>query len=133
MAQYREGALQTKDRRVLRIWINAAMLFDRDANGKETLSEGGRLRIDSAMSQFLRYPQNSPFVVEGYAGDGTGDERYLNSRNRAQLVRDYVVGKYKLDVNYVATMPMGAEAQGSPSGDRWDGIALAMFVATAAL
>ena len=133
VAQYREGALQTKDRRVLRIWINAAMLFERDANGKETLSEGGRLRIDSAMSQFVRYPQNSPFVVEGYAGDGTGDERYLSSRHRAQLVRDYVVGKYKLDVNYVATMPMGAEAQGSPSGDRWDGIALAMFVATAAL
>ena len=43
------------------------MLFERDANGVERLSEGGRVRLDSAMSQFVRYPQKSPFVVEGYA------------------------------------------------------------------
>jgi phospholipid/cholesterol/gamma-HCH transport system substrate-binding protein len=132
-AQYREGALQTKDRRVLRIWLAAGLLFERDANGEERLSEGGAARLDSAMSQFLRYPQKSPFVIEGYAQDVTGDVRYLSSRRRAQLVRDYVVGKYKLDPNYVATMPMGAEAEGSPSGDRWDGAALAMFVSTRAL
>ena len=80
------------------------------------------------MSQFLRYPQKSPFVVEGYAQEATGDARYLSSRARAQLVRDYLVGKFKLDPNYVATMPMGAEAPGSPSGDEWDGVALALFV-----
>ena len=44
--------------------------------------------------------------------DVTGDARYLNSRTRAQLVRDYIVGKFKLDPNYVAIMPMGAEAPG---------------------
>jgi hypothetical protein len=90
-------------------------------------------RLDSAMSQFVRYPTKSPFVVEGYAAGHTSDERYLISRSRAQLVRDYVVGKFKLDANYVATMPMGLEAQGSPAGERWEGIALAMFVAATAL
>jgi phospholipid/cholesterol/gamma-HCH transport system substrate-binding protein len=128
VAQYREGALQSKDRRALRIWLSANVLFERDAVGTERLSAGGLTRLDSAMSQFVRYPEKSPFVVEGYAQEGTGDERYLISRRRSQLVRDYLVDKFKLDVNYVATMPMGSQAQGSPSGDQWDGIGLAMFV-----
>ena len=123
VAQYRQGALETGDRRVLRIWLGADVLFERDVNGVERLSEGGRVRLDSAMSQFVRYPQKSPFVVEGYALDVTGDSRYLNSRTRAQLVRDYVVGKFKLDPNYVAIMPMGAEAPASPDwrGLEWRG------------
>jgi hypothetical protein len=90
-------------------------------------------RLDSAMATFVRYLPNSPFVVEGYAEAVTRDERYLSSQVRAQLVRDYVVGKFKLDPNYVAIMPMGQEADGSPAGDRWDGVALALFVPAAKL
>jgi phospholipid/cholesterol/gamma-HCH transport system substrate-binding protein len=133
VAQYRQGALESKDRRVLRIWLDAAVLFEKDANGVERLSDGGKTRLESAMSQFVRYPHRSPLVVEGYAQDATGDARYLSSRTRAQLVRDYVVGKFKLDPGYVAIMPMGAEAHGSPSGDEWNGVALALFVEKAAL
>jgi phospholipid/cholesterol/gamma-HCH transport system substrate-binding protein len=125
---YRAGALETKDRRVLRLWLGAPVLFENDASGAERLSDGGRARLDSAMSQFVRYPRTSPFVVEGYAQDATGDKRYLASRSRAQLVRDYLVGKYGLDPNYVAIMPLGAQADGSPSGNTWDGVGLAMFV-----
>jgi phospholipid/cholesterol/gamma-HCH transport system substrate-binding protein len=131
--QYRQGALETGDRRVLRIWLGADVLFERDPNGVERLSADGMVRVDSAMSQFVRYPQKSPFVVEGYAMDATGDARYLSSRTRAQLVRDYVVGKFKMDPNYVAIMPMGAEAPDSPAGREWNGIALAMFVQPSAL
>ena len=133
VAQYREGALESKERRVLRIWLGADVLFEKDANGVERISDSGKVRLDSAMSQFLRYPHKSPFVVEGYATEATGDARYLSSRSRAQLVRDYVMGKFKLDPNYVATMPMGAEAPGSPSGSEWNGVALALFVPSSAL
>ena len=126
--QYREGALETKDRRVLRILAAAAVLFEKDANGREVLTDGGKARLDSAMAEFVKYPRTSPFVVEGYAQETTGDERYLLSRARAQLVRDYLVGKFGLDPNAVAIMPMGSDAVGSPAGERWDGIALAMFV-----
>jgi hypothetical protein len=38
------------------------------------------------------------------------------------------VRKYGLDADFVAVMPMGAEAEGSPSGKSWDGVALTMFV-----
>lgn len=131
--QYRQGALATKERRVFRIWIKASLLFEKDANGQERLTDAGRARLDSAMSQFVRYPKRSPFVVEGYAQVATFDERFLLSRHRAEAVRDYLVGKYALDTNVVATMAMGEKADGSPEGDRWDGIGLAMFIATSAL
>jgi phospholipid/cholesterol/gamma-HCH transport system substrate-binding protein len=133
VAQYRDGALASRDRRVLRIWLDAGVLFEKDASGVERLGEGGKVRLDSAMSQFLRYPHTSPLVVEGYARDATGDARYLNSRTRAQLVRDYVLGKFKLNPNYLAVMPMGAEAADSPSGRDWNGVALALFVEKTAL
>jgi phospholipid/cholesterol/gamma-HCH transport system substrate-binding protein len=131
VAEYRQGALETDDRRVLRIWARAGVLFEKDANGREQLTDDGKARLDSAMATFVQYPRTSPFVVEGYAREITADERFLLSRWRAQLVRDYIVGKFGLDSNYVAVMPMGSEAPGSPDGDRWDGVALALFVAPA--
>jgi phospholipid/cholesterol/gamma-HCH transport system substrate-binding protein len=132
VGEYREGAL-AKDRRALRIWLRADVLFERDEKGVERLAEGGKTRLDSAMSQFLRYPKTSPLVVEGYAQDATGDERYLASRARSQLVREYLVGKFQVDSSYVAIMPMGATADDSPAGKEWDGIALALFVAAGRL
>ena len=131
--RYRQGALQTNDRRVLRIWVAAAVLFEKDANGQERLTNDGRARLDSAMSELLGYPRTSPFVVEGYAQQATRDQQFLLSRRRAQLVRDYVVPKYGLDPNYAAIMPLGAQAEGSPAGDRWDGVALALFISTSAM
>jgi phospholipid/cholesterol/gamma-HCH transport system substrate-binding protein len=133
VSDYRQGALETDDRRVLRIWLAASVLFVRDANGREALSDGGRARLDSAMAQFLRYPKTSPFVVEGYGEGTSADQRHLVSRQRAELVEDYLISKFKLDRNYVAVMPMGSEAKDSPAGGIWDGIALAMFVPTSAL
>jgi phospholipid/cholesterol/gamma-HCH transport system substrate-binding protein len=131
--QYRQGALETRDRRALRIWVRAAVLFARDANGDERLTADGQARLDSAVSQFLRYPRNSPFVIEGYAPGPTNDERFLTSRRRCQLVRDYLVGKFAFDPAFVASMPMGRESSGSPDGNHWDGVALALFVPTSAM
>ena len=125
--QYRQGALETKDRRVLRIWAGTSVLFEQDANGRERLSDDGKARLDSAMGEFVKYPRTSPLVVEGYAREGTADVRFLTGRTRSQLVRDYLIGKFGLDANYVATMSMGSEARESPEGDTWDGVALALF------
>jgi phospholipid/cholesterol/gamma-HCH transport system substrate-binding protein len=133
VAQYRQGALATGDRQVMRIWLRSSVLFEPDAKGQDRLTESGRARLDSAMSQFVRYPRTSPFVVEGYAPSATFDERFLLSRRRAQLVRDYVTSKFALDPSFVATMAMGTEAPGSPDGDTWDGVALAMFISTSAM
>jgi phospholipid/cholesterol/gamma-HCH transport system substrate-binding protein len=126
--EYRNGALETNDRRVLRVWVSAAVLFATDADGQERLTDSGRQRLDSAMAPFLRYPPNTPFVVEGYAGGATSDAQFVLSRSRALQVRDYLVGKFGLDPGHVATMPLGLQAPGSPANDRWEGVALALFV-----
>lgn len=126
--EYRRGALETNDRRVLRVWANAGVLFTTDDSGAERLTDDGRLRLDSAMAAFLGYPRDTPFVVEGYADGVTRDVQFVLSRRRAELVRDYVVGKFGLDSGYVTTMAMGPEAPGSPSDGRWEGVALAAFV-----
>lgn len=125
---YREGALTANGRRALRVWVSAQVLFEKDASGVERLTADGRARLDSAMAPFLGYPPDTPFVVEGYADGVTRDVQFVLSRTRAQLVRDYVVGRFGLDAGYVTTMAMGPDAPESPANGRWEGVALAAFV-----
>lgn len=126
--EYRQGALQTDNRRVLRIWANAEVLFETTPEGEERLTDGGRSRLDSAMAAFVRYPRTTPIVVEGYATEGTTDVQFRLSRHRAQLVRDYIVSRFALRPQFTAVMPLGADAVGSPSNGQWEGIAIAVFV-----
>jgi phospholipid/cholesterol/gamma-HCH transport system substrate-binding protein len=126
---YQAGALEGRNRTALRIWIDADVLFESDARGGERLSESGRRRLDSAMSDLVRYPRDSPLVVEGYAESTAGEAAYLLSADRAQLVRDYLLGRFRRQSNLTDIMPMSADAVGSPRGDnRWSGVALALFV-----
>jgi hypothetical protein len=54
-----------------------------------------------------------------------------DARRRAELVHDHVARTFGRPAGATATMPLGAEAPGSPSRDgRWDGVALTMFVET---
>jgi phospholipid/cholesterol/gamma-HCH transport system substrate-binding protein len=124
---YRAGALTQGGRQPLRIWVQSRFLFEADGDG-ERLSEEGRRRIDSAMSQFVKYAGAGPLVIEGYAGGPTADDRFLVSRARAEAVRRYVAEKFGLDRELMAALPLGSEAEGSPDGSTWDGIALAVFV-----
>ena len=126
--EYRQGALESSDRRALRVWVSADVIFERGPDGDESLTDDGRQRLDSAMAPFLRIPRDTPFVIEGYAGAGTAADQFLLSRRRAQIVRDYLVGKFGLEARSVTTMAMGPEASGSPAGDTWNGVALAAFV-----
>jgi phospholipid/cholesterol/gamma-HCH transport system substrate-binding protein len=131
---YRSGVLEGPDRTALRIWIDAAVLFARDAAGIERLTDEGRGRIDSAMAQLVRYPRDSPLVVEGYAEGAGGETAYLQSVDRAQAVREYVLARFRRNTTLTDIMPMADEATGSPRGDdRWSGVALAMFVRNDAL
>jgi len=124
---YLSGALEGNDRTALRIWLRADVLFERGPDGAERLTAGGRRRLDSAMSDFVRYPRNSPLVVEGYAGGA--DMPYLLSDVRAQLVRDYLMSRFRRQTTLTGAMALSDQAPGSPSGDgRWSGVALALFV-----
>ena len=127
---YRKGALEARDRRVVRVWLRADMLFTTNTDGQEVLTDAGRSRLESAMSEFLTHPSDSPIVVEGYAPGATYDARYIASRRRASLVREYLVARIQLDMSRTGVMAMGDQAPGSPANGTWDGIAIAVFLRT---
>jgi phospholipid/cholesterol/gamma-HCH transport system substrate-binding protein len=125
---YQEGLLE-RDRTAVRIWLDAAVLFERDRDGVERLTPDGRRRIDSAMSQLVQYPRDSPLVIEGYAETTSQDTAFLASNDRARLVRDYVLARFQRQTTLTGTMPLSDQAVGSPRADgQWSGVALALFV-----
>ena len=131
--EYRRGALESDDRKALRIWLASGVLFAPTADGTEELTADGRARADSAMAGFLRYAPDAPLVVEGYSTAGSTAEQYVRARARAQLVLDYLGSRFGLAPNRTVAMPLGSRASGSPEGDTWDGVALALFVERKAL
>ena len=87
-AEYRSGGvLENGKRKAMRIWVRASLLFEPGPDGTEVLSDSGRVRIDSAMSTYLKYLPTNPLVVEGYATGSTSAERFRLSRRRAGIVR----------------------------------------------
>jgi phospholipid/cholesterol/gamma-HCH transport system substrate-binding protein len=132
-AEYRTGVLENGKRKAMRIWLKSVMLFESGPDGTEVLSEGGRARIDSAMSTYLKYLPANPLVVEGYAPAATAAERFRSSRRRAALVRGYILGKYDVPPQNAGFIGLGAEAVDSPDKDRWDGVSLTLFLDRASL
>lgn len=126
---YAAGALEGRDRTALRVWVDAAGLFARAADGTEQLTDAGRRRLDSAMADLVRYPRDSPLIVEGYADGSAGQSAYLASSDRALLVREYLLTRFRRRATLTGVVPMSSYAPGSPLGnDRWSGVALALFV-----
>jgi OmpA family len=119
--------LENGKRQALRIWLATPVLFEPGAGGVEQLTADGRARVDSAIATFLRYLPSSPLVVEGNATEGTDHERYRLARQRAEAVREYLLARYGLLPQHTGFIALGAEAPGSPNGNRWDGVALALF------
>jgi phospholipid/cholesterol/gamma-HCH transport system substrate-binding protein len=130
---YRKGVLENGKRKAMRIWLAHSVLFEPGPEGTEVLSADGRARIDSAMATYLEYLPTNPIVVEGYATPGTMPERFLQARQRAGVVREYVLGRYELPPQNVGYIALGSEAPGSPTRDRWDGVALTLFLDRTAL
>ena len=127
-AQYRSGVLENGKRKAMRIWLKDAVLFERRPDGTEALTEEGRARIDSAMSTFLRHLPSNPLVVEGYAAVGTTADQFQASRDRAALVRQYLLDRYGLMPQHTGSIALGSDAAGSPGGNTWDGVALTLFL-----
>lgn len=126
-AEYRNGLLENGNRKAMRIWLGADVLFGPGPGGAQVLTPDGRARLDSAMAAYLQYVPSNPIIVEGYSTNGTAGERYRQSRDWAGMVRDYLIGRFGLmpqSTGYIAL----DQAKGSPSGNRWDGVALTLFL-----
>ncbi len=132
-ADYRKGVLEGGKRKAMRIWLSNSVLFETGANGVEVLSEGGRVRLESAMAAYLDYLPSSPLVVEGYATGGATSERFRRARERAGTVRAFVMGRYEIPAQNIGYIALGNDAQGSPNDEQFDGVALTLFLDREAL
>ena len=133
---YRQGALAGKHRDPIRIWLRGDLLFEtvqRQAQANEALSADGRVRLDRAMAEVLRYPKDTPLIVEGYAVGNTRDARYRLAADRARQVREYIIVRYGWAPTLVGVMPLGEGAIEGPNGAEWDGVSLAAWVDRRAL
>src|SRR6185436_15659113 len=116
-AAYRQGALtKGSDRRLVRVWLGSDVLLEPDPDDpkKERLSDTGKARVDSAIAPYLEHVASGIVMVEGYAQEGATDERYLRSRARASMVRDYLIGNFHLDPQATGAMPLSGESTDSP-------------------
>jgi hypothetical protein len=111
------------------VWLDAATLFEPapDDPATERLTRDGRSQLDAGIEPFLEHASTAVLIIEGYAQSGSPSELYLRSRVRASLVRDYFLDKFGLTPQTVGIMPLGKESTGSPNGEPWNGVALAMF------
>jgi phospholipid/cholesterol/gamma-HCH transport system substrate-binding protein len=130
---YRSGVLENGKRKAMRIWLTADSLFEPLPDGAPVLSEEGRLRLDSAMSAYLKYVPSYPIVVEGYATNGTRQERWRTGQLWAGMAREYLLQRYDLSPQNAGYISLGNDAQGSPNGASWDGVAITLFVDREAL
>jgi hypothetical protein len=132
-ADYRSGALAVDGRRPLRLWITAALLFAPGPGGSEMLTDEGKARLDGAMGQLLAHRKDGPLIVEGYAEGPDAAARYTKAQSRGILARNYLIERFGLDPASTGVIALGNEADDSPTGDSWDGVALALFVPPDAL
>ena len=135
-ADYRQGALtKGSDRRLVRVWLRSDALLEPELSNPEgeQLTDAGKAGVDSAIAPYLEYLASGIVMVEGYAQQGPRDERYLRSRARASIVRDYLIGTFHLDPQATGAMPLSADSTDSPGKVPWDGVALAIILPKDAL
>jgi phospholipid/cholesterol/gamma-HCH transport system substrate-binding protein len=126
--EYRKGVLENGKRKAMRIWLSAAVIFETAPDGREVITVDGRARIDSAIATYLKYLPANPLVIEGYATQGNQGDRFVRSRSRAGMVREYVLNQYALMPQHTGYIALAEEAPGSPAGKQWDGIAVTLFL-----
>ncbi len=106
LAEYRSKEFEKKAHKE-REWVHGAV-FTVKTDGSEELSPFGRANIDLAMAGIQRFTEGIALIVEGYSSNGTANDEFIRSRERASLVRDYLEKKFALNSNYVGVMAMGA-------------------------
>jgi phospholipid/cholesterol/gamma-HCH transport system substrate-binding protein len=126
LEDYKEGKIAPKRDRE-RFWLHGTELFTTGAAGVEALSEAGKAKLAEQMVPYLRYIPNTLMIVEGYAGQGSESEQFLRSRDRARLVREYLVNRFGMKPSYVGVIPMGAVASSGPVHEIYEGVSVVIF------
>ncbi len=125
-AEYRTSKF-VKSHSVKRVWLASESLFSRTSKGQEQLSAKGQEELDGAMAGFVAYLPNRPIIVEGYSKQGSPDEQYRKSQQRAAEVERYLEARFQLNPNLVGEIPLENAPPESSGRTDWDGVSLVLL------
>jgi outer membrane protein OmpA-like peptidoglycan-associated protein len=125
-AEYRSSKFVTS-RATKRVWLQDSDLFSKSAKGGESLSAKGQAELDRAMSGFVPYLPNSPIMVEGYSSQGSPDQQFRESQQRAAVVQEYLQARFQLNPKLVGRIPLGDSPAESSGKKDWSGVALVLL------
>lgn len=111
-----------------RVWIPAAGLFQTAPDGSQQLTDSGHSILDQDMSEIVPFLPNNPMVVEGYSDSGAPDQEYLASRQRAEVVEQYLESRFHLNAKHVGIMPLADRPPAHTGKRSWDGVCLVLVV-----
>ncbi len=104
------------------------MLFDPRPPGAGRLTDGAGRSSIRRWGRSCSIARQARSIVEGHAQGRDEAERYLVSRTRAAVVRDYLVRRFELDPTATGFIALGGEPVGVAPSSAWEGIVLAVFV-----
>jgi phospholipid/cholesterol/gamma-HCH transport system substrate-binding protein len=110
-----------------RSWLDARDLFGAGSGGQEQLEEMGRQQIDHAVAPFVDSLLNHIVIVEGYSIGGTPDQQFVMSRNRAELVREYLQAHFHILHSDVGIVPLRDKPPAGTGQNTWNGVAIVYF------
>ncbi len=111
----------------LRVWIDAAELFEPKQGESEILSRSGKARIDAAVAQLGDHVIGGAVVVEGYAISGEPGDQLAVSRSRAILVRNYLHARFQLDTESIGTVPLRGVPPPATNKGSWNGVCIVLL------
>lgn len=111
-----------------RVWVPSAGLFTSQPDGKQALTKDGPAILNQEMSTVVKYLPNNPIMVEGYSLQGTADQKFQASRQRAMDVRDYLASTFHIDPKFIGAIPLGDRPPRGAGRDQWDGVCLVLVV-----
>jgi phospholipid/cholesterol/gamma-HCH transport system substrate-binding protein len=126
--KYRQDHLFTSPENY-RVWLPGTELFQQNTNGSEELSVHGKALLANALARYGESVVGSPIVIEGYSDvDGPANQLAL-SRNRAVVVRQYLLNHFQLNPGNLGAVPLMNLPPSGFGHQEWDGICIVVLKA----
>lgn len=110
-----------------RKWLTASELFEVGKDGKDRLSAEGMRVLDEVAPPFIENLPKDGMIIEGYSRATERSKQYLQGRERAILVRNYLEQHFHADHTHLGIVSL-ADAPPFDAGlSTWDGICLAVL------
>jgi phospholipid/cholesterol/gamma-HCH transport system substrate-binding protein len=109
-----------------RVWLSGSALFQKGSNGEE-LSAAGKALLNAALTENGDPLTGGPIVIEGYWNGDVPAEQLRFSRNRAALVRQYLLARLQLDPRDLGIVPLKSLPPKGVQHTAWDGICIVVL------